>query len=132
MGRSGKPKPPKPQSINQHPKPNETSLRISFLQQAAKLMAEKSHSKNDTPSLLSKLYMEELNEVRNIQQTLLSKDLRRSYCRYCNRIWIPDQSGENGIDVKITKDRIYRKCKDCNSMASFVRNPKYQSRNEKA
>lgn len=27
---------------NPHPKPNEISLRISFLQQAAKLMAEKS------------------------------------------------------------------------------------------
>uniref|UniRef100_A0A914PI08 Uncharacterized protein n=1 Tax=Panagrolaimus davidi TaxID=227884 RepID=A0A914PI08_9BILA len=130
MGR-GKPK-VKQQPINQHPRPNETSLRISFLQQAAKLMAEKSKSKNDIPSLLSKLYMEELAEVRNIQQTLLSKDFRRSFCRCCNRIWIPNQNGENGIEVKMSKDRIYRKCTDCNSIASFVRNPKYRSRNEKS
>jgi RNase P subunit RPR2 len=130
MGRSGNPK-HKPQEINQHPKPNETALRISFLQQAAKLMAEKSESKNDTPSLLSKLYMEELHEVRNIHQTLLSKDIRRSYCRHCNRLWIPNRTRDNGIDVKITK-RIYRQCKDCGSISSFVRNPKYCSRNEKS
>uniref|UniRef100_A0AC35FTS0 Recombination activating protein 1 n=1 Tax=Panagrolaimus sp. PS1159 TaxID=55785 RepID=A0AC35FTS0_9BILA len=113
MGR-GKPK-VKQQPINEHPKPNETSLRISFLQQAAKLMAEK-----------------KLAEVRNIQQTFLSKDFRRSFCRCCNRIWIPNKNGENGIEVKMSKDRIYRKCTDCNSIASFVRNPKYRSRNEKS
>lgn len=76
--------------------------------------------------------MEELSEVRNVHQTLFSKDFRRSYCRRCNRIWIPNQSGDNGIEVKMKKNRVYRRCKDCQAEASFVRHPKYKSRNEKS
>lgn len=72
-----------------------------------------------------------MHEVKNVQQTMLSKDFRRSYCRHCNRVWVPNQTGDNGIEVKFIKKKVIRRCKDCGTSASFVRNPKYRSRNEK-
>lgn len=138
---------------NSTPKINESILRVGFLEQAAQLLATKSRfnffnfltsfhiskliflllgkSKNDGISLLSKNYMNELKEVRFVQQILLDKTIQRNFCRKCKRIWITNNSGDNGMMIKITKKHLFRYCTDCGASTKFVRNENYKSRNEK-
>ncbi|KAE9549747.1 hypothetical protein FO519_007037 [Halicephalobus sp. NKZ332] len=113
-------------------RPNEATLRASYLEQAANLLASTSKSVNDGPALLSKMYVDELKEVKFTYQILTEKEVRRSRCTRCNRIWVENGSGDNGMRIKVTKTHIIRKCTDCGAVKKLVRNKNYKSRNEKA
>lgn len=78
------------------------------------------------------MYMDELKEVKFTYQMLTEKELRRSHCTRCNRLWVENASGDGGMKIKVTRTHIIRSCTDCGAVKKLVRNKNYKSRNEKA
>ena len=54
------------------------TLRVSFLEQAAKLMNEHSADVTDSYATLSRIYIKELREVCNVEQIRMHKDFKRT------------------------------------------------------
>ena len=54
------------------------TLRVSFLEQAAKLMNEHSADVADSYATLSRIYIKELREVCNVEQIRMHKDFKRT------------------------------------------------------
>lgn len=109
----------------------ESTFRLSFLEQAALILAQQSVSKDDILSHLSKVYLKNLQEISYAEQIQLSTDFKRNICKKCFRIWTTTCGRQPVISIGKGRKKVYRKCLDCGETTGFVANPKYLSRNEK-
>ncbi|KAI1701762.1 RNAse P rpr2/Rpp21/SNM1 subunit domain-containing protein [Ditylenchus destructor] len=109
----------------------EQILRMSFLEQAALLLAQQSTSIDDTPSQLSKMYVKEIREISYAELIQLDTQFKRNICKKCFRIWAPVAGKYQTVSFRKGRKRIYRKCLDCGKTTGFVADPKFVPRNEK-
>uniref|UniRef100_A0A915D8D7 Uncharacterized protein n=1 Tax=Ditylenchus dipsaci TaxID=166011 RepID=A0A915D8D7_9BILA len=109
---------------------NESMLRLSFLEQASRLLAVQSSEKDDIASLLSKNYVKEVREISFAEQLRMDTEFKRTICKRCHRMWVFN-SKLPAISISKGRKKIYRKCLDCNAQCGFVLNTSYQAKNEK-
>ncbi|KAI1701760.1 RNAse P rpr2/Rpp21/SNM1 subunit domain-containing protein [Ditylenchus destructor] len=102
----------------------EQILRMSFLEQAALLLAQQSTSIDDTPSQLSKIYVKEIREISYAELIQLDTQFKRNICKKCFRIWAPVAGKYQTMSFRKGRKRIYRKCLDCGNTTGFVADPK--------
>ncbi|KAH7719341.1 RNAse P [Aphelenchoides avenae] len=121
MGRSAH-----PQQKNQEPRVSETALRVSFLQQAATVFCAASSQRDDALNSLSKWYMREQREVCFVEQTHVDKDAKRTVCRKCRRIWVPDRSGRPPLTIRKGRQKMWATCGDCDAVKGLPLNTKYR------
>lgn len=129
---------------------SESCLRVSFLEQAAKILIQQSKTvfdkkfllehqfimhlgkkNNDTLNALSKKYLKEQREICYGEQLRMHRNFKRSLCKKCHRIWIPNAAGNSALKIEKGRKKIKRTCTDCNTTKAFALNFKYLSRNEK-
>ncbi|KAI6182699.1 hypothetical protein M3Y97_00408900 [Aphelenchoides bicaudatus] len=108
-----------------------SAMRVSFLEQAAMLLARKSSEKGDVLKVLSMSVANELCEISYVEQIRPSTQIKRSICKKCKVYLVPYRDGKPAIEVKRKKNRLIRKCLNCDQELSYQWNPKYKSRNEK-
>lgn len=56
---------------------------------------------------------------------------KRNICKHCQRIWLPDNSGDSGFRIVKRGRKLFKICTDCQHIKIFVMDPNYKSRNEK-
>lgn len=124
------------------------AMRVSFLEQAAILLASKSNlfiailhymiilflgsSKNDILRVLSSASVNELREVSYVEQIRPSTSIKRSTCKQCKVYLVPDKNGKPAIELRRKRQCLVRKCLNCGHEVSYRWDPKYKSRSEKA
>ncbi|KAL3069716.1 hypothetical protein niasHS_015950 [Heterodera schachtii] len=144
-----------PKQNTQQQRPTEAMLRVSFLEQAATLLANNEEDErpssstgrgcgttggqtvvpnsagHGTPNLLSRLLLRELRECAFVDQLRMHRDFKRSNCKRCFQNWLSIE-GKTQIEVKARPGAIVRICKNCGAERRFpTTNPNYRTRNEK-
>lgn len=123
-----------------------SAMRVSFLEQAAMLLASKSNStstytrysenlgteKSDAMKVLSSASVKEMREFSYVEQIRPSTQIKRSICKQCKVYLVPDKNGKPAIELRRKRKRMIRRCLNCDHEISYQWNPKYKSRNEKA
>ncbi|KAI1717871.1 RNAse P rpr2/Rpp21/SNM1 subunit domain-containing protein [Ditylenchus destructor] len=100
----------------------ESTFRLTFLEQAALILAQQSVSKDDILSHLSKIYLKDLQEISYAEQIQLSTDFKRNICKKCFRIWTTTCGRQPVISMRKGRKKVYRKCLDCGETTGFVAN----------
>uniref|UniRef100_A0A915E016 Uncharacterized protein n=1 Tax=Ditylenchus dipsaci TaxID=166011 RepID=A0A915E016_9BILA len=98
---------------------NESMLRLSFLEQAARLLAVQSLIKDDIASLLSKNYVKELREISFAEQLRMDTEFKRTICKKCHRMWVSNNKKPT-ISISKGRKKIYRKCMDCITLVQLA------------
>ncbi|KAI6217149.1 hypothetical protein M3Y95_01238200 [Aphelenchoides besseyi] len=108
------------------------ATRVSFLEQAAILLAQKSASRNDIYTKMSATCAKELREFSYVEQIRPSTEIKRSICKRCKVSLVSDRNGNSTIAVRRRGQQLQRRCLNCDHEVNYVCNSNYRSRNEKA
>lgn len=88
--------------------------------------------KEDIFKSLSAGCSRELREFSYVEQIRPSTAIKRSICKKCKVYLMPDRNERPPVDVTIRKGRLTRRCANCGHEVTYVCNPHYRSRNERA
>ncbi|KAI6207615.1 hypothetical protein M3Y96_00027900 [Aphelenchoides besseyi] len=108
------------------------ATRVSFLEQAAVLLAQKSALRNDIYKKMSATCAKELREFSYVEQIRPSTEIKRSICKRCKVSLVSDRNGNSAIAIRRHGRQLQRRCLNCDHKVNYVCNANYRSRNEKA
>ena len=87
--------------------------------------------KGDAFKALACSQVKELREICNVEQIRTSTNMKRSICRRCRLVLVPDRFDAPTLAATRRGHRLIRRCLNCDTRVSYVCNPAYLARSER-